>query len=66
MKLLSDLNAGKQAYQLYTITHGIESIRVQIPIREARKFETAFNAVRTDDRSVLLNIVTEHGGKVRA
>jgi len=65
MKLLSDLNAGKQAYQLYTITHGIESIRVQIPIREARAFEQDFQLNESDDRSVLLTIVSNHGGKVR-
>jgi hypothetical protein len=66
MKLLNDVNSKKQAYQLYTITHGIETIRVQIPIREVREFETNFQNADNKDRSGLLSLVSKHGGKVRA
>jgi hypothetical protein len=67
-KLLSDLAAEKTAYQAYSIEHGIERIKIQIPLKEARSFEVAFNASiadGSDSKANLLAIVSAHGGSVR-
>ena len=67
-KLLNDLAAEKTAYQAYSIEHGIERIRIQIPLKEARAFEKDFNAALssgTDSKASLLEIVSKHNGSVR-
>jgi hypothetical protein len=66
MNLLNNL--GKKPYQAYRIEHGIEVIRVQIPLKEARNFETEFADAQTagKNKESLMAIVARHGGTVRA
>ena len=66
MSLIGSLD--KKPYQAYTIEHGIERIHVQIPLKEARAFETAFaeaTADGNDSKASLLQIVESHGGSIR-
>ena len=66
-KLLDQVVAGKKAYQVFTIHHGIEQIAVKIPIKEARAFETAFQQALssgTTSKDGLLSIVKQHSGKL--
>lgn len=66
MSMLGDI--GKKPYQSYTIEHGIERVRVQIPLREIRAFEAAFNEALQEDKvpmATLLDVVKAHGGKLR-
>ena len=66
MSLIGSLD--KKPYQAYTIEHGIERIHVQIPLKEARAFETAFaesTAEGIDSKSALLDIVQAFGGSIR-
>ena len=60
-----DANAGKTAYQSYTIKHGIERIKVLIPFKSASLFEEEFNAVTDKTKAALLAVVARHAGKTR-
>jgi len=60
-----DKNAGKTAYQTYTITHGIEEIRVLVPLTEVKNFEVEFNANKGKSKDALLEIVTRLNGKIK-
>jgi hypothetical protein len=66
MKLLNDIN--KLPYQGYTLEHGIERIRVKIPLISARAFEVAIaEAIAEGEptKAMLLEIVANHGGSQR-
>ena len=60
-------NIGKLPYQEYTIEHGVERIKIRVPLKEARNFEAAFaEAVSNDDsKEGLLKVLANHGGTVR-
>lgn len=65
--LLNDLqtNAGKTAYQSYTIQHGIEKMTVLVPLKQAKVFEQEFAASTVKTKDALLEIVTRHSGKIK-
>ena len=65
--LLNELeaNAGKIAYQTYTIEHGIEKIKVLVPLKNASLFEADFHATTDRTKDALLEVVTRHAGKIR-
>lgn len=65
--LLNDLeaNAGKTAYQSYTIQHGIEKIAVLVPLKQAKVFEQDFAATKDKSKEALLEVVTRHSGKIK-
>jgi hypothetical protein len=67
MKMLADLdkNAGKVAYQAYTIKHGIESIEVIVPLKNAAVFETQIAKQKLATRRAVLEFVREHGGELK-
>lgn len=66
-KLLNQVsgNETKVAYQTYTIQHGIEAISIQIPLVNAKVFEEQFTSSKTEQKSALLLLVNQLGGKVR-
>ena len=66
-KLLDQVSRGdtRTAYQTYTIQHGIESIKIQVPVSSVKVFEEQFSAFKTKDKSVILHLVDQVGGKVR-
>lgn len=61
-----DESATKTAYQSYTITHGIEAIKVLVPLKEASLFESEFNAVTNKSKENLIEVVKRHSGKIRS
>lgn len=65
--LLTQVNRGdkKTAYQTYTIQHGIESIKIQVPLTNAKVFEAQFAAFKTKQKNDILQLVEQVGGKVR-
>lgn len=66
-KLLADLdkNAGKVAYQSYTIKHGIEAFEVLVPLKNAAVFETQIVKQKLPTRQAVLQFVREHGGELK-
>jgi hypothetical protein len=67
MKLLDNIE--KHPYQGYTLEHGIERIRVKVPLRSSRAFEAAIAeaiAEGAPTKSTLLEIVANHGGSQRS
>jgi hypothetical protein len=66
--LLNELSRPtKQAYQSYTLEHGIERIAVQVPLGEASLFEANFNQALKDgatDKSRLLDILKQLGASI--
>ena len=62
--LLNDLsaNAGKTAYQTYTIEHGIERISVKVPLKNAKMFEQEFSDAQTTNKEALMEIVKRYNG----
>ena len=64
-KLLPNLE--KVAYQAYTIKHGIESIKIQVPLEHAKAFEKEFNkaVAAGESKDELLRIMNKHGGNIR-
>lgn len=67
MKLLNDLD--KKPYQLYTIEHGIERIRIKVPLKEAAAFEAAFAEaidLRNTSTANLLSLVNKFSGTLRS
>jgi hypothetical protein len=60
-----DEHAGKKAYQSYTVTHGIETISILVPLSSVSVFESDFNAVVDKSKENLLEVVTRHSGKIR-
>lgn len=66
-KLLNELdaNAGKTAYQTYTLSHGIERLNVLVPLKNSKVFEEEFHAAVDKSKGALLEIVERHAGKIR-
>jgi hypothetical protein len=67
-KLIDQITRGeaKVAYQTYTIQHGIESIQVQVPVTSVKVFEERFASFKTKQKTAILQLVEQVGGKVRA
>lgn len=68
-KLLDKVTSGKVPFQAYMIEHGIERIRIQIPLANAQKFETAIReAVESgmNSKDGIIKIMIAHKGKVRS
>lgn len=65
--LLSELDrsAEKTPWQSYTIKHGIESIEVIVPLKNAAIFETQIVEQKLATRQAVLQFVAEHGGKLK-
>ena len=65
--LLNELEAAadKIAYQTYTIQHGIELIKVLVPLKNSLVFETEFHAAENKNKDALLEVVIRHSGKIR-
>ena len=66
--LLQDLDskAGKIAYQTYTFEHGIETLTVLVPLKNAGAFQVEFADSPDKSKSTLLEIVNRFDGKVRS
>ncbi len=64
-KLLDQLD--KKPFQAYTIQHGIERVRVQIPLKSASVFEAEFQALqqKSAPMKALLKLVEDCGGQIR-
>jgi len=64
--LLSELDktAGKTPWQEYTIKHGIETINVIVPLKNAAVFETQIVKQKLATRQAVLQFVAEHGGEL--
>lgn len=65
-KLLNSLD--KKPFQCYTIEHGIERIKIQIPLKEALNFENGFADFIKEglsSKSELMDLVNRHGGYIR-
>lgn len=67
-KLLDQISRGdtRVAYQSYTIQHGIESIQVLVPLASVKVFEERFAQLKTKQKSTILEIVEQVGGKTRS
>jgi hypothetical protein len=65
--LLADLDekAGKTPWQSYTVKHGIESIEVLVPLKNATIFETQIVKQRLATRQAVIQFVNEHGGVLK-
>jgi DNA-directed RNA polymerase subunit L len=67
-KLMADVSSGKVAYQAYTIEHGIEQLKIRVPLQETKAFERELNealeAGKTSKKNVM-GIVEAHGGSLR-
>ena len=65
--LLTDLDAvaGKTAYQSYTVTHGIETLTVLVPLAEAAVFEAEFAGAKNKTKQLILEMVKRHSGKIK-
>lgn len=65
-KLLTSLD--KKPFQCYTLEHGIEKIKIQVPLKEALNFENAFSKFlkeETTSKTELLALVNRHDGFIR-
>lgn len=63
-KLLNQLGAApKTALQTYTIEHGIERIKVAVPLKEVKLFEERFARLENRSKAAVLELVDSHGGK---
>ncbi len=64
-KLLDQLD--KKPFQAYTIQHGIERVRIQIPLEQTKVFEDKFAALSSTSASLstLLELVAACNGKTR-
>lgn len=65
MSLLNNLD--KKPYQAYRIEHGIEVIRVSIPLQEAARFEQEFAEAQAagKNKAGLMAVVTRCAGRIR-
>ena len=63
MKLLSDVTAGKMAWQTYTVKHGIEMIEVLVPLKNTQVFEQELKTAQT--KAMIMEIVQTNGGKLK-
>ena len=64
--LLNNIN--KKPFQAFTIEHGIERIKIQIPLKEVRAFEKTFAMALAEgivSKTELLRIVQACGGSIR-
>lgn len=55
----------KTAYQTYTIQHGIERIKVAVPLSSAPLFEEDFKNSSDKNKSTILLLVEKYKGKVK-
>lgn len=64
--LLSDLNenAGKVAWQEYTLRHGIETLEVLVPLSNAPRFELQMRGAHSTKQAVL-EIIRSCGGELK-
>jgi len=68
-KMLQDVTSGKIAFQAYTIVHGIEKLKIQVPLKNARAFEEEFNVALAEGKNSkanLMRILSEHNGSIRS
>jgi hypothetical protein len=65
--LISQLEAvhGKQAYQTYTIQHGIEQLKVLVPVKTVKTFEERFSKLADKQKASIVTLVEAVGGKVK-
>lgn len=56
---------GKKPFQTYTIQHGIEHLRVLVPVANVKTFESAFKELKDKQKSTILQLVEQVGGKVK-
>lgn len=54
----------KIAYQTYTVELGIERLKIQVPLKTAKVFESEFQKAISLDKPKedLLTIINKHGG----
>lgn len=66
-KLFDQVQAlgGKQAYQSYTIQHGIEQIQVLVPVKQVAMFEDQFKDLKDKQKTGIIALVEQVGGKVK-
>jgi hypothetical protein len=56
---------GKQAYQTYTIQHGIEQLKVLVPVKTVKTFEEQFSKLKDKQKASIVTLVEAVGGKVK-
>ena len=66
-QLLNQISRGdtRVAFQSYTIQHGIETIQVLVPLTNVKVFEEQFAQLKVKDKTTILHIVEQNGGKKR-
>lgn len=67
MSLLNNVAAleKKVPYQTYTLKHGIESIKILVPLKAAQVFEEEFKGLTDRSKSAITLLVEKHNGKVK-
>lgn len=63
MSMLSDIeaNAGKKPWQVYTIKHGIETLRVAVELSKCATFETLMKRQMKNKAELLETLRRVHG-----
>ena len=67
MKILAELDqyADKTPWQSYTLKHGIETIQILVPLKNAAVFEASIMKQKFQTRQAVLMFVREHGGELK-
>lgn len=65
--LLVDLDnsIGKTPWQCYTVKHGIETIDVLVPLKNAQVFEVEFKSKKFNSKNSLIEFITSVGGELK-
>ncbi len=63
-KLIADLSDGKLPWQSYTVKHGIETIEVLVPLKNAELFETQMKKPMPT-KAAIIRTLHECGGELK-
>ena len=64
---MNDLNANadKLAFQTYEMQHGIEKLKIMVPLKNAKMFESDFANLSHKSKDALMELLVHHSGKMR-
>lgn len=65
---MNEIFSDKSPYQAYTIEHGFERIKIQVPLKNVQAFEEAFAAKTASgdsSKAALLEVLGSVGGSIR-
>jgi len=67
MSLLNNVAAleKKVPYQTYTLKHGIETLKVLVPLKAVPIFEQEFKEQGDKSKPAIMQLVEKHGGRVK-